>query len=67
MTLTDLLVASTPIIVLLLWLAWRGIPTLIAWQRERKYQVEWHREFGREHLWRQREGLQPREDSLATI
>jgi len=46
MTLTDLLVASTPIIVLMFWLAWRGIPTLIEWRRERKYQAEWHRTFG---------------------
>ena len=47
MTLADLLVASTPIIVLTFWLASRGIPTLIAWRRERKYQAEWHRMFGR--------------------
>ena len=46
MTLTDLLVASTPIIVLMFWLVWRGIPTLIDWRRERKYQAEWHRTFG---------------------
>ena len=46
MSLTDLLVASTPIIVLMSWLAWRGIPTLIEWRRERKYQAEWHRTFG---------------------
>ena len=46
MTLTDLLVASTPMIVLLLWLAWRGIAMFIAWRRERKYQAEWHRTFG---------------------
>ena len=46
MTLTDLLVASTPIIVLMFWLAWRGIPTLIEWRRERNYQAEWHRTFG---------------------
>jgi len=45
MTLTDLLVASTPIIVLMFLLAWRGIPTLIAWRGERKYQAEWHRTF----------------------
>ena len=43
----DLLVASTPIIVLTFWLACRGIPTLIEWRRERKYQAEWHRTFGR--------------------
>ena len=46
MALTDYLVASTPIIVLLLGLAWRGIPTLVAWRRERKYQAEWQRTFG---------------------
>ena len=46
MTLTDLLVASTPIILLIVCLAWRGIPTLIEWRRERKYQAEWHRTFG---------------------
>lgn len=46
MSLTDLLVASTPIIVLMSWLAWRGIPTLIEWRRERNYQAEWHRTFG---------------------
>ena len=46
MTLTDLLVASTPIIVLVFWLVWRGIPTLIEWRRERKYQDEWHQTFG---------------------
>jgi len=45
-TLTDLLVASTPIIMLMFVLAWRGIPTLIEWRRERKYQAEWHRTFG---------------------
>ena len=45
MTFTDLLVASTPIILLIVCLAWRGIPTLIEWRRERKYQVEWHRTF----------------------
>jgi len=44
-TLADLLVASTPIIVLTFWLACRGIPTLIEWRRERKYQAEWHRTF----------------------
>ena len=48
MTLTDLLVASTPITLLMFVLAWRGIPTLIEWRRERKYQAEWHRTFGRE-------------------
>ena len=46
MTLADLLVALTPIIVLTFWLACRGIPTLIEWRRERKYQAEWHRTFG---------------------
>ena len=46
MTLTDLLVASTPIILLIVCLAWRGIPTLIEWRRERNYQTEWHRTFG---------------------
>jgi hypothetical protein len=46
MTLTNLLVASTPIIVLVFWLVWRGIPTLIEWRRERKYQHEWHQTFG---------------------
>ena len=46
MTATDLLVASSPIIVLLVSLAWRGIPTLIEWRRERRYQAEWHRTFG---------------------
>jgi hypothetical protein len=46
LTLTDLLVASTPIILLMFSLAWRGIPTLIEWRRERKYQAEWHRTFG---------------------
>ena len=45
MTFTDLLVASTPIILLIVCFAWRGIPTLIEWRRERKYQVEWHRTF----------------------
>ena len=45
MALADLLVASTPIIVLVSSLAWRGIPTLIAWRRERKYLAEWHRTF----------------------
>jgi len=48
MTLTDLLVASTPIALLMFVLAWRGIPTLIEWRRERNYQAEWHRTFGRE-------------------
>ena len=42
----DVLVRSIPIIVLVSLLAWRGIPTLIAWRRERKYQAEWHRTFG---------------------
>jgi hypothetical protein len=46
-TLADLLVASTPIIVLTFGLASRGIPTLIEWRRERKYQAEWHRTFDR--------------------
>jgi hypothetical protein len=45
MTLVDLLIASTPIVVLVLCLAWRAVPTLIAWRRARKYQAEWHR-FG---------------------
>ena len=48
MTVTDVLVASTPIILPMFALAWRGIPTLIAWRRERKYQAEWHRTFGAE-------------------
>jgi hypothetical protein len=47
MTLADLLVASTPIIVLTVWLACRGIPPLIEWRRERKYRAEWDRTFGR--------------------
>ena len=47
MTLADLLVASSPIIVLTFWLAWRGLPTLIDWRRELKYQAEWRRTFGR--------------------
>ena len=42
----DLIIASTPIVVLLLCLAWRAVPTLIEWRRERKYQAEWHRTFG---------------------
>ena len=42
----DLLVASTPIILVVFCLACRGVPTLIAWRRERKYQAEWHRTFG---------------------
>jgi hypothetical protein len=46
MTLADLLVASTPIILLLFWLGWGCIPTLFEWRRERKYQAEWHRMFG---------------------
>jgi len=45
MTAIDLLVASSPIIVLMVSLAWRGIPTLIEWRRERRYQAEWHRTF----------------------
>ena len=47
MALADLLVASSPIVLLFFCLAWRGVPTLIAWRRERKYQVEWHRTFAR--------------------
>jgi hypothetical protein len=46
MTLVDLLIASTPIVVPVLCLAWRAVPTLIAWRRARKYQAEWHRTFG---------------------
>ena len=46
MTLVDLLIASTPIVVLALFLAWRAVPTLIEWRRERNYQAEWHRTFG---------------------
>ena len=46
MTLTDLFVALSPIIVVIARLAWTGIPTLFAWRRERKYQAEWHRTFG---------------------
>ena len=46
MTLIDLLIALTPIVVLLLCLAWRAVPTLIEWRGERKYQAEWHRTFG---------------------
>jgi hypothetical protein len=46
MTVTDLFVASTPIVVPLLWLVWRGIPTLVEWRRERRYQAEWYRAFG---------------------
>jgi len=46
MTLVDLLIASSPIVVLLLCLSWRAVPTLIAWRRARKYQTEWHRAFG---------------------
>jgi nitrate/nitrite transporter NarK len=46
MALADLLVASTPIILVVFCLACRGVPTLIAWRRERKYQAEWHRTFG---------------------
>ena len=42
----DLLVASSPIVVLLSVLGWRYVPTLLAWQRERQYQVEWLRTFG---------------------
>jgi hypothetical protein len=47
MTLADLLFASTPIIVLMSWLASRGIATLIEWRRERKYQAEWYETFGK--------------------
>jgi hypothetical protein len=47
MALVDLLVASTPLVFLTFALAWRGIPTLIAWRREREYQAEWHRTFGK--------------------
>jgi hypothetical protein len=46
MTLVDVLIASTPIVVLAVCLAWRTVPTLIEWRRERKYQAEWHRTFG---------------------
>ena len=46
MSLGDVLVGSSPIIVPAFWLAWRGIPTLIEWRRERRYQAEWHRTFG---------------------
>jgi hypothetical protein len=46
MALTELLVSSTPIVVLVLWSASRGIPTLIAWWRERRYQAEWNETFG---------------------
>ena len=45
MTVADYLVASTPILFLLVVLASRGIPTLLAWLRERRYQAEWHRTF----------------------
>ena len=45
-TVTDVLVALTPVIFVVVVLATRGIPTLIAWRRERKYQAEWHRTFG---------------------
>ena len=48
--LADLAVVSSPIILLLLWFACRGVPALIEWRRERKYQAEWHRTFGREHV-----------------
>ena len=47
LALADLVVVSSPIILLLLWFAWRAVPTLIEWRRERKYQAEWHRTFGR--------------------
>lgn len=46
LTVTDLLVAASPIVVLVSALGWRYVPTLLAWQRERQYQVEWHRTFG---------------------
>ena len=46
MSLGDVLVGSSPIIVPAFWLAWRGIPTLIEWRRERRYQADWHRTFG---------------------
>ena len=52
LTLTELIIGSSPIIVMLLALAWKGIPTLIAWRRERKYQAEWYRSIGRTHVWR---------------
>ena len=42
----DLLVALSPIIVLIVVLSWKAVPTLIAWRRERRYQAEWHRTFG---------------------
>jgi hypothetical protein len=60
MTLTDLLVASTPIIALMSWLTWRGIPTLIEWRRERRYQAEWHRTFGGASRRNARRSSQPR-------
>jgi len=47
MTLSDLLVGLTPLIGLMAWLTWKGIPTLFAWRQERKYQAEWRRTFGR--------------------
>ena len=47
MALADWFVGFTPLIALVACLAWRGIPTLFAWRRERKYQAEWHRTFGR--------------------
>ena len=43
LTIADLLVASSPIVVLLSVLGWRYVPTLLEWQRERQYQVEWQR------------------------
>ena len=46
MRLVDLLVASLPVVVVLSCLAWRGIPAVIEWRRERKYQVEWFGTFG---------------------
>ena len=52
MTLTDLIIGSAPIVVLLFSLAWRGLPTLIEWRRERKYQAEWYRTIGQSHVWR---------------
>jgi hypothetical protein len=54
MTLADLLFASTPIIVLMSWLASRGIATLIEWRRERKYQAEWYDTFGKAGVARDR-------------
>jgi hypothetical protein len=47
MRLSDLLVASIPFVVLLFCIAWTGIPALIEWRRERKYQAEWYGTFGK--------------------